>query len=58
MNYGILFTAWGVGGLVLSRLQQTLTTAAGGSFQSSFITAGILLVAGAVLALFIRSPRS
>jgi len=57
MNYGILFTAWGVGGLVLSRLQQTLTVASGGSFQSSFITAGILLMAGAVLALFIRSPR-
>ena len=56
MNYGILFTAWGVGGFVLSRLQQTLTAAAGGSFQSSFITAGILLVGGAVLALFIRVP--
>jgi MFS family permease len=58
MNYGILFTAWGVGGFVLSRLQQTLTAAAGGSFQSSFVTAGILLVAGAALALLIRVPRN
>src|ERR1051325_2249722 len=32
MNYGVLFTAWGVGGLVLSRLQQTLTAKAGGSY--------------------------
>jgi MFS family permease len=56
LNYGILFTAWGVGGFVLSRVQQTLTAAAGGSFQLSFITAGSLLAAGAVLALFIRPP--
>lgn len=56
LNYGILFTAWGVGGFVLSRVQQTLTAAAGGSFQVSFIAAGCLLAAGAVLALFIRPP--
>ena len=55
MNYGILFTAWGVGGLVLSRLQQMLTAASGGSFKSSFITAGLLLVTGAILALLIRN---
>jgi MFS transporter, OFA family, oxalate/formate antiporter len=55
MNYGVLFTAWGVGGLVLPRLQQTLTARSGGSYQSSFITAGLLLVAGAALTLLIRS---
>jgi len=49
MNYGILFTALGVGGLVLSRLQQTLTAQAGGSFTLSFITAGSLLVFGVLL---------
>ena len=49
MNYGILFTAWGVGGLVLSRLQQTLTAQAAGSFTSSFITAGSLLILGVLL---------
>ncbi len=56
MNYGILFTAWGVGGFVLSRLQQMLTSQAGGSFTSSFAVAGALLVAGAALTLAIR-PR-
>jgi nitrate/nitrite transporter NarK len=56
MNYGILFTAWGVGGFVLSRLSQMLAASAGGSYRSSFITAGILLLAGAALTLLIKPP--
>lgn len=56
MNYGVLFTAWGVGGLVLPRLQQTLTSQSGGSYQSSFITAGLLLLLGAALTLLIKPP--
>jgi MFS family permease len=56
MNYGVLFTAWGVGGLVLPRLQQTLTSHSGGSYQSSFITAGLLLLLGAALTLLIKPP--
>jgi MFS transporter, OFA family, oxalate/formate antiporter len=58
MNYGVLFTAWGVGGLVLPRLQQTLTARSGGSYQSSFITAGALLVMGALLTLAIKPPAA
>ena len=54
MNYGVLFTAWGVGGLVLPRLQQMLTVKSGGSYTSSFITAGILLIVGAALTLLIK----
>jgi MFS family permease len=59
VNYGILFTAWGVGGFALSRLSQMLyqasKDAAGkGSYQSSFITAGILLIAGAALTLLLK----
>jgi MFS family permease len=53
-NYGILFTAWGVGGFVLSRLQQMLTSENGGSFTSSFAVAGGLLLVGAALTLRIR----
>ena len=56
MNYGFLFTAWGMGGFVLSRLQQMLKASSGG-FASGFATAGILLFAGALLTLLIRSPR-
>ena len=55
MNYGVLFTAWGVGGFVLSRVQQMLK-AASGNFNSSFITAGVLLLAGAALTFLIRPP--
>ena len=55
MNYGCLFTAWGVGGFALSRLQQMLK-ASSGNFDSSFLTAGILLVAGAALTLLVKSP--
>ena len=56
MNYGVLFTAWGVGGLVLPRLQQMLTANSGGSYQSSFVTAGGLLLVGALLTLAIKPP--
>jgi MFS family permease len=56
VNYGVIFTAWGVGGFVLARLQQMLTTAANGSFQSSFEVAGALLLGGAALALLVRRP--
>jgi nitrate/nitrite transporter NarK len=56
INYGILFTSWGVGGLVLSRLQQVLTTRNNGSFTASFCIAGGLLILGALLTLAIK-PR-
>ena len=56
MNYGILFTAWGVGGFVLSRLQQMLTVASHGSFENSFIVAGAFLLGGTALTLFIKPP--
>jgi OFA family oxalate/formate antiporter-like MFS transporter len=57
MNYGVLFTAWGVGGLVLPRLQQMLTARSNGSYALSFVTAGVLLVVGGALTLLIRPPR-
>ncbi len=56
VNYGLLFTAWGVGGFVLSRLQQMLTVAANGSFQTSLTVAGSFLLGSAALALFIKPP--
>ncbi len=57
VNYGCLFTAWGVGGFVLSRLQQMLK-ATSGSFTSSFVAAGILLLIGAGVTLLLKSPHS
>jgi predicted MFS family arabinose efflux permease len=57
MNYGILFTAWGVGGFVLSRLQQMLF-ASSKSFDSSFATAAILLLGGAGLTFLLKPAKS
>lgn len=57
INYGIVFTAWGVGGFILSRLSQMLQASSGGSFSSSFITAGILLAVGAVLTLTLKNSN-
>jgi MFS family permease len=53
MNYGVLFTAWGVGGFVLSRVQQMLTAQSNGSYQSSFVTAAVLLIIGGGLTFLI-----
>ncbi len=50
-NYGMVFTAWGVGGFVLSRLSQMLKVSTG-TFASSFITAGVLLILGIILTKF------
>jgi len=49
-NYGILFSAWGVGAFVLVKLSAVLKTAHGG-MESSFVLAGILLLIGTVLAI-------
>jgi nitrate/nitrite transporter NarK len=56
MNYGIVFTAWGVGGFVMSRISQMLK-ASSGSFTSSFIFAGVLLAIGGVLTLTLRTSE-
>ncbi len=52
VNYGVLFTAWGVGGFVMSRVSQSLI-AHTGSFTPSFITAGAFLVIGTILSFFV-----
>jgi hypothetical protein len=49
MNYGILFTAWGVGGFIFPLLQQKLLAASGGSYTYSFVAAGVTLLVGAAL---------
>lgn len=49
-NYGLLFTSWGVGGFVMSRLSETLK-ASSGSYALPFMVSGVLLLGGFVLAL-------
>lgn len=57
INYGIVFTAWGVGGFFMGRLSQMLN-ARTGSFTSSFVTAGSLLVLGAILTILLGKKRA
>lgn len=57
VNYGILFTAWGAGGFVLSRLQQMLK-ASSGNFRSSFLVAAGFLFVGALLTLLLDKPKN
>ena len=57
VNYGMLFTAWGVGGFVMSRLSSMLVSSTG-SFASSFLVAGILLAIAAIIALRMKEPET
>ena len=55
MNYGVLFTAWGAGSM-LSSVAQRLKESSG-NFNSSFETAGALLIIGAALTFLIKTKR-
>jgi OFA family oxalate/formate antiporter-like MFS transporter len=57
INYGLVFTAWGVGGFVMGRLSQMLI-AGTGKYTSSFLTAAVLLVIGAILSMLMRGKKS
>jgi nitrate/nitrite transporter NarK len=56
VNYGLLFTAWGVGGFVLPKLSQMIV-AATGTFSTAYILAAGLLAVSAAVAPFIKSPQ-
>jgi MFS family permease len=56
MNYGVLFTAWGVGAFVLVKVSQALNVKFG-SFTVSFAAAGVLLLVGAMLSLSLRQAK-
>jgi len=56
VNYGILFTSWGVGGFVMSRASQVLT-ARTDSFSASFLVAAALLALGAGLMFFVKNQK-
>lgn len=53
INYGIVFTAWGVGGFVMGRSSQMLI-AHTGAYTSSFLTAAALLIVGIFLAFTLK----
>ena len=45
VNYGVIFTAWGAGGFVMSKTSQAIAVSTG-SYAASFMIAGILLCVG------------
>jgi MFS family permease len=51
LNYGLLFTAWGVGGVVGPTLAGKIADATG-SYTTAYRVAGLLLIAAIVLAMF------
>ena len=57
MNYGILFSAWGIGAFVLVRVSEMLKVKTG-SMDSSFIAAGVLLLVGAMMAMSLRTQKA
>ena len=57
INYGIVFTAWGVGGFVMSRLSQMLF-AGSKSYTSSFLTAFAFLIVGIIITLTLKTKTA
>ena len=56
VNYGILFTAWGVGGFALSKVSQMLVKSTGG-MTASFTIAAVLLVISGILTLTLGEKK-
>ena len=56
LNYGVLFTAWGVGGFVMGKVSEMLSAQPGG-LGKSFMLSGILLVCGAALTIFLAELK-
>jgi MFS family permease len=57
INYGIVFTAWGVGGFVMSRLSQMLF-ASSQNYTSSFLTAFAFLIVGIIITLTLKTKTA
>jgi MFS transporter, OFA family, oxalate/formate antiporter len=57
LNYGVLFSAWGMGGLVMGRVSEMLAAQPGG-LNKSFILAGTCLASGVILTFFLREKKA
>lgn len=56
MNYGFVFTAWGVGGFMLAKLAGKMYDKTH-SFNFAYFTAAGLLVVAAAMVFFVKSPK-
>ena len=57
MNYGLVFSAWGIGGFVFPRVSQMIM-AQTGSPQAAYIMCVVLLMASSMMALMTKAPKS
>jgi len=57
INYGLVFSAWGIGGFVFPRVSQMIV-AKTGSPETAYIMCVILLMASALVSIFTRAPQS
>ena len=57
MNYGLVFSAWGIGGFIFPRAAQMIV-AKTGTPQTAYIMSAILLVASALMSLMTKAPES
>jgi MFS transporter, OFA family, oxalate/formate antiporter len=55
LNYGILFTAWGVGGVFGPVLAGKIADSSG-SYQMAYVTSAALLIMAAILTFFTKAP--
>ncbi|MCG8617159.1 MAG: MFS transporter, partial [Desulfobacterales bacterium] len=56
-NYGLVFSAWGVGGFVFPRVSQMIVAYTNSPKMAYILAAGLLLT-GAVLALMTKAPEA
>jgi nitrate/nitrite transporter NarK len=56
MNYGLVFTAWGVGGFILSQVAGYVKDVTG-AYTFAYIMSAILLVVAAVMTFVVKAPR-
>ncbi len=56
MNYGIVYTAWGLGGFMLSQLAGAIKDATG-SFTNAYMLAAGMLVVAAVMMAVLKTPQ-
>jgi len=57
MNYGIVYTAWGLGGFMLSQIAGSIKDTYG-TFNYAYLLAAAMLVVAAVLTAVLKSPQS
>jgi OFA family oxalate/formate antiporter-like MFS transporter len=62
MNYGLIFTAWGIGGFILAQFAAAvydgkIVEAWAGSYKFAFYTSAVLLVVAGIMTFIVKPPH-